>query len=268
MTGTPKGTALVTGASAGIGAQYAEQLAHRGHDLILVARSADRLAAAAERLRSETGRSVEVFAGDLTDPADLARVTARIESDSAVTLVVNNAGAAISGNAIDATADGIGQIVALNVVAAARIAVAAGRAFAARGSGQIVNIASVVVLAPEAFNGVYSGSKSFLHALSLNLAQELRDSGVTVQSVLPGLTRTEIFEGTGLTYDQFPAEAVMEARDLVAAALVGLDRGETVTVPPLQDERQWQAYEEARTALAPGLSNRDAAPRYRALVDA
>ena len=259
-----QGTALVTGASAGIGAAYAEQLARRGYDLVLVARSADRLEAVAARLRAETGRTVETLPADLTDPVSLRAVAERLTDDPAITLLVNNAGVALGGKGLLDTAEAeIDRLVALNVTAPTHLAAAAGRAFAARGSGKIVNVASVVALAPELFEGVYGGSKAYVLNFSRNLSAALRDKGVTVQAVLPGLTRTEILDDTSMSFEDFPAEMVMEADDLVAAALAGLDRGESVTVPPLHDEGLWRDFEAARAALEPHLSSRDPAPRYR-----
>ena len=114
------------------------------------------------------------------------------------------------------------------------------------------------------FEGVYSGSKAFLLNLSLAIANSVREQGVVVQAVLPGATRTEIWERSGKDIDAFPAEMVMDAGDLVDAALLGLDRGEEVTIPPLADESQWRDYQAARLAMGPGLSRRDVAGRYRA----
>ena len=110
---------------------------------------------------------------------------------------------------------------------------------------------------------MYSGSKAFLLNLSLSLANSVRERGVLVQAVLPGATRTEIWERSGKDIDAFPAEMVMDAGDLVDAALLGLDRGEEVTIPPLADEGQWDAYHAARLAMGPGLSRREVGARYR-----
>ncbi|MBO9498635.1 MAG: SDR family oxidoreductase [Novosphingobium sp.] len=268
MSDTTQGTALVTGASTGIGAVYADRLARRGYDLVLVARDAARLDALARRLRDETGRKVEVLAADLTQGADVARVEARFAEDSALTLLVNNAGMSLKGGTLENSAAEIETIVALNITAVTRLAVAAGKAFGERGKGAIVNIASVLGLAYELSEGVYAGSKAYVINLSRSLAASLRERGVTVQVVLPGATRTEIWERSGKNVDDFPAEMVMSAEDLVDAALAGLDRGEEVTIPPLADETQWQAFDAARAAMLPGLSRREPAARYRAAVAA
>jgi len=268
MTGISLGTALVTGASSGIGSVYADRLAHRGYDLILVARDAARMESLAERLRGETGRNAEVISADLTNGDDLGRVAHRIAQDDAITLLVNNAGMSLNGGLLDNDAAAIERLIALNVTAPALLASAAGKAFRARRRGAIVNIASVLALAPEQFDGTYSGTKAFLLNLSLSLAQQLEPEGVRVQAVLPGATRTEIWERSGKDVDSFPPEIVMHAHDLVDAALVGFDRGESVTIPPLADEDLYRAYDEARLALGPNLSRRDVAPRYRQLADA
>lgn len=262
MTISP-GTALITGASTGLGAVYADRLAKRGHDLILVARNGAQMEELAAKLRAETGVTVDVVAADLTNGDDVTRIEQRLFDDANVTLFVNNAGMSLNGGTLDNSPAEIQTIIALNITAAARLAIAAGKAFGARGKGAIVNIASVLALAPEAFEGVYSGSKAFLLNLSLALANSLREQGVVVQAVLPGATRTEIWERSGKDIDTFPAEMVMDAGDLVDAALLGLDRGEEVTIPPLADEGQWDAYHAARLAMGPGLSRRDVADRYR-----
>ena len=260
----PSGTALITGASTGLGAVYADRLAKRGHDLILVARNGAQMEELAAKLRAETGAQVDVIAADLTNGDEVARIEQRLAGDAAITLFVNNAGMSLNGGTLENSAAEVQTIIALNITAAARLAIAAGKAFGARGKGAIVNIASVLALAPEAYEGVYSGSKAFLLNLSLSLANSLREQGVVVQAVLPGATRTEIWERSGKDIDAFPAEMVMDAGDLVDAALLGLDRGEDVTIPPLADAGQWDAYHAARLAMGPGLSRRDVAERYRA----
>jgi short-subunit dehydrogenase len=121
----------------------------------------------------------------------------------------------------------------------------------------------VLALAPEALEGVYSGSKAYLLNLSLKLALDVKVAGVRVQAVLPGATRTEIWARSGKDVDAILPGKVMEVDDLVDAALVGFDRGELVTIPPLADESLWTAYTEARLALGPHLSRREIADRYR-----
>ncbi|NOW46407.1 hypothetical protein FHW96_002567 [Novosphingobium sp. SG751A] len=264
MSVIPNSTALITGASSGIGAVYAEKLARRGHDLILVARDAARMNALAERLRDQTGRSVEVLPADLTDAMQVAKVAQRIAQAPGLGLLINNAGMALSGTLSTSAQGDVERLIALNITAPALLARAAALRFAEQGSGAIVNIASVLALAPEMFEGVYSGTKAFILNLSQNLSAELGPRGVHVQVVMPGATRTEIWARSGTDVDGFPPEMVMDAGDLVDAALIGLDRGETVTIPPLADEAGWEALNRMRLALVPHLSRRDVAPRYAA----
>jgi len=256
------GTALVTGASAGIGAVYADRLARRGCDLILVARDAVRLAAVAQRIEAATGRQVETLQADLCSRSDLIRVEERLSTDADIRVLVNNAGMAMAGSLLDNEPDRLQAMIELNVTAPLRLARAAARGFVDRGSGAIVNIASVLALAPERFNGTYSGTKAFLLNLSQSLDRELKDKGVRVQAVLPGATRTEIWGKAGVDVASFPAEMLMDVEEMVDAALSGLDQGETVTIPSLPDASDWRRFEEARLALGPNLSRQYAAPRY------
>ena len=259
----PSGVALVTGASSGIGAVYADRLARRGHDLILVARDVKRLDAVAGRLRGATGRAVEILPADLTDLGDVAKVESRLASDPTISVLVNNAGISLEGGLLDNAPARLQELIAVNITAPTLLAAAAGKAFVRRGAGVIINISSVLALAPELFDGVYSGSKAYLLNLSLKLASDVADRGVRVQAVLPGATRTEIWQRSGKDVDKLLPGMVMDVDDLVDAALVGLDAGEVVTIPSLADEKEWIAYNEARLAMAPNLSRHDVAARYR-----
>ncbi|MDO9713948.1 SDR family NAD(P)-dependent oxidoreductase [Paracraurococcus lichenis] len=256
------GAALVTGASAGIGAVYAERLARRGHDLVLVARSGPKLEALAARLREATGRRVEALPADLQRPEDLLRLEHRLREDAGIAMLVNNAGTALAGPVAGADAARLDAMVQLNVVAATRLAAAAATGFKARGAGTLVNIASVLGLAPERFNAVYAASKAFVLALSQGLDAELRGSGVRVQAVLPGATRTAIWEIAGVDVASLPPEMVMEAEEMVDAALAGLDASELVTIPSLPDAADWERLDAARLTLGPNLSRNHAAERY------
>ena len=252
---------LITGASSGIGAVYADRFARRGHGLVLVARDAARLEALAERLRREAGVLVEVLAADLARPEELARVEARLREDAAIGVLVNNAGIALGGGFLEQDPAGLDRMIGVNVVAVTRLAHAAAGRFAAAGAGSIVNIASVVGLAPEFAMSAYGATKAFVLFLSQALQVELGPKGVHVQAVLPAATRTEIWEKTGVDVDTVPG--VMEVGELVDAALAGFDRRETVTIPPLPDEAQWTAHEAARQAMLPNFSQVHAAARYR-----
>ncbi|AIL60628.1 SDR family NAD(P)-dependent oxidoreductase [Pseudomonas alkylphenolica] len=256
-------TALVTGASSGIGAVYAERLAARGHDLLLVARDQQRLDALAADLQARHGINVEVLSADFAQAADLARVEQRLRDDQSIGVLVNNAGIAMNGTLADATAAQIDALVALNIVAVTRLASAAAAQFGKAGRGTIINIASVVALAPEMFNAVYSASKAYVLSLTQTLQGELKEKNVQVQAVLPGVTRTEIWERSGLDVAQIDPQMVMEAGEMVDAALAGLDSGELVTIPSLPDAAHWQAFIKARDTLRPNLSRSSAAARYK-----
>lgn len=258
------GTAVVTGASSGIGAVYADRLARRGYDLVLVARDAARLTALANRLARETGVRTEVLQADLTNPADRARVEQRLQSDASITLLLNNAGMAVSGTFLESDIDAVERMIALNVVAPTRLAAAVAKGFAARKAGTLINIASVLALVPEMFSGTYSGTKAYVLNLSKSLQAELGRHGVRVQAVLPGATRTEIWDRAGTPIAHLPQEMLMDVDTMVDAALAGLDQGEEVTIPSLEAVHEWTALEDARRALGPFLSLRDPARRYLA----
>jgi short-subunit dehydrogenase len=256
------GTALVTGASSGIGATYADRLARRGYDLVLVARDEKRLAQLADQLSAAHGVQAQVLRADLSDSADVRKVEERLRQDGAITLFVNNAGIGPNGSLLKSDIDYLDSMIALNVTAANRLAIAAAQTFATRGSGAIINTASVVALAPHFFNGTYTASKAFVLALTESLAGELENTGVKIQAVLPGLTRTEIFDRVGGSIDNLDPNMVMEVGDLVDAALAGFDQGELITIPSLADRSLYDTFEAARGELRPHLSRNTPASRY------
>jgi short-subunit dehydrogenase len=263
-TSTRKGTAVVTGASSGIGAIYADRLARRGYDLLLVARSRNRLEEVAARIRQETGRDVTVLPADLGDRAALGEVERVLREDPDITLLVNNAGFGSVAPLLGAEIGKMDEMIDLNVTALTRLTYAAAPGFVARGAGAIINISSIVAIGPELLNGVYGGSKAYVLAFTQSLRHELADKGVQVQAVLPGATATEFWDVAGMHHSQMPESWVMSSADMVDAALVGFDRGEAVTIPSLQDDDEWAAYEAARLVMKGHLSNARPAPRYRA----
>jgi short-subunit dehydrogenase len=258
-----QGTALVTGASSGIGAVYAERLAARGFDLLLVARDQERLEAAASQLRAAHGVQVEVLKADLTQKDDVLKLEQRLRSDSSISLLLNNAGVAADGLLANADLDELERLIQLNVTTVTRLASAAAAGFSKAGRGTIINIASVVALFPERFNATYSASKAYVLSLTQSLNAELQGTGVQVQAVLPGVTRTEIMERSGIDASQIPADMIMEAGEMVDAALSGLDQGELITIPSLPNASEWEAFMAARHAMAPNLSRSTAATRYK-----
>lgn len=252
---------LITGASSGIGAVYAERFARRGHDLVLVARDKARLDALAARLQQETGVSVDVLAADLTQSDDVARVEARLREDKQIGILVNNAGIAQTGRLADQSPASIERLIALNVTAVTRLASAVAPRFVQAGEGAIVNISSVVGLAPEFAMSVYGATKAFVLFLSQGLQVELAPAGVYVQAVLPAGTYTEIWARAGI--DIAHSTQFMDAGELVDAALVGFDRREPVTIPPLRNAVRWDALDASRQALMADINQAEAAARYK-----
>jgi uncharacterized protein len=256
------GLAVVTGASSGIGAIYADRLARRGYDLLLVARNTRRMDKLAEKLANETRRTIEVMTADLTNRNDVARLEQFLREDPRITMLVNNAGVGATAPLLDSDIAEMSQMIALNVEVLTRLTYAAVPAFVKRGSGTIINNASVVAIAPELLNGVYGGTKAFVLAFSQSLRHELANTGVKVQVVLPGATATNFWNTAGRPIENLPREIVMSAEDMVDAALAGFDQGEFVTIPALPDAGQWESYEAARQALMPNLSRSQPAARY------
>src|SRR3979490_2704087 len=263
MSTTSKtGTALITGASTGIGSVYAHRLAQRGYDLILVARDQQRLTKVGNDIPAKTGRKAETLTADLTVKADLKRVEERLRSDRSITALVNNAGFGGAAKLIDSNVDDMDNMIQLNVTALTRLTSAALPGFLERSKGLIINISSIVALSPELLNGVYSGTKAFVVNLTQSLHNEVKDKGIQVQAVLPGATSTEFWNRAKFPVHNFPGEMVMTAEEMVDASLAGLDQGELITIPALPNLADWDKVEEARKALGPNLTRQHAAARY------
>ena len=252
---------LITGASTGIGAVYADRFARRGHDLVLVARDESRLNSLATRLQQDYGIRVEVLPADLTKASDLAKVEKRLQEDPRIDTLINNAGIAQSGGFIQQTPDSIDQLIALNTTALTRLAAAIAPRLVQAGKGSIVNISSVVGLAPEFGMSVYGATKAFVLFLSQGMSLELSSKGVYVQAVLPAGTYTEIWQRAGIDISNF--SEMMHVDELVDAALVGFDRREGVTIPPLHKAERWDNLDATRQALLSDIKQAEAAERYK-----
>jgi short-subunit dehydrogenase len=257
-----KGTALITGASTGIGAVYADRLAKRGYDLILVARDQQKLSEVAARIEAATGRKADTIAADLNTPAGVQRVSDRLSTDATITALVNNAGVGSAGKLLESNVDDLESMIQLNVTTLTRLTLAVAPSFVARGNGLIINIASAVALAPEMLNGTYSGTKAYVVNFTQALNNEVKTKGVTLQAVLPGATATPFWGKAGVPVQHLPAEIVMSAENMVDAALAGLDKHELITIPSLPDVTAWETFEAARVALGPNLSRSTPAARY------
>jgi uncharacterized protein len=264
MSNSPeKGTALITGGSRGIGAVYADRLAKRGYDLILVGRSEAPLKALTASLASASARHITAIVADLNNKIDLAKVETKLREDSSITMLVNNAGTGSVAPLLNSEVERMEEMIALNTIALTRLTYAAAPAFVKRGTGTIINISSIVGISPETLNGVYGATKGFVLAFSHSLQHELADKGIRVQAILPGATATDFWEIAGLGWQKLPPSIVMSVEDMVNAALVGLDQGELVTIPSLHDGDEWTRFEAARRAISQHFGNSVPASRYR-----
>jgi uncharacterized protein len=260
-----KGTAVVTGASAGIGKTYADRLAGRGYDLLLVARRGDRLAAIADELRSKYGVAVETLAADLSVGADLDRVAGVLAGDDRITLLVNNAGTSTLSATADTTREALDAMNDVNVVALARLTLAVLPRFKARDQGTIINIGSVLGFHFLPVSSIYSGTKGYVLNFTRGLQQELAGTNVRVQLVAPAATATDIWEISGVPLSALNPDSVMTVEDCVDAALAGLDLGEAVTLPSVEDAAALlAAYDAARVALLGASQTGKPASRYLA----
>jgi short-subunit dehydrogenase len=252
--------ALVTGASSGIGAVYADRLAARGHDLILVARRRDRLEALAAQLRKDHGCQVEIHPADLRDPDDLVRIEALVRDRDDVRVLVNNAGLGAGAPSVSADPDTVETLVKVNVLALTLLCLAATPRFAARDDGLIINIGSVIAVIPSPTAAAYSGSKAYVLNFSRSLQIEFAKTNVKVQVVMPGPVRTEFF---GDRPPPFPDELFMAPETVVDIAFQALDQGELVCWPTLHDLQAWTAFDDARRTLSKAISQNAIPPvRY------
>ena len=260
---TPKKVALVTGASSGIGAVYADRLAARGYDLILVARRADRLEALCAQVSKAHGIKAEAIVADLTKDQDLARIESVLSTHADLRVLVNNAGLARLAPVAQTSANDARSQIALNITALTRLTQAVVPAFVARNEGVIINIASVLAIHSLPISAVYSGTKAFVLQYSRGLQQELAETGVKVQLVLPASTATELWDASGVPLSALNKESVMTTENMVDAALAGLDLGETITWPSVADASLWEKYEAARAELFASTQAGTPAPRYK-----
>jgi len=253
--------AVITGASSGIGAIYADRLAARGYDLVLVARRADRLQTLAASLTAKHGVQVTPLVADLATTAGQDSVADVLANNPAVSVLVNNAGLARLAPLAASTPDDVSSQLALNITALTRLTYAVLPALKQRNAGLIINVASVLGLHSLPISAVYSGTKSFVVAFTRGIEQELADTGVKVQAVLPAATATELWDPSGVPLAALAPESVMAADAMVDAALFGLDLGETLTLPSVADAALIAQYETARVTLFASAQTGTVAPR-------
>ena len=260
MTSSPR-IAVVTGASSGIGAIYADRLARRGYDLLLVARREDRLRNLAAKLEQSYGIHADTLVADLAQVDDLARLEFVLAGNPAIRMLVNNAGIARLGTVAETPVkDSLAQI-ALNITAVTRLTRAVVPAFRERNDGAIINIASALALHALPVSSVYSGTKAYVLNFTRGLQQELANTGVRVQVVLPAAIATDLWDNSGVPLVALAPETVMPVEPLVDASLAAFDQGESVTLPSMADTSVWQRYDTARSELFAALQTGTPAPR-------
>lgn len=224
--------ALVTGPTAGIGLAFARQLAARGHDLVLVARDADRLAAVAADLTGAHGVAVEVLSADLSDRDDMRRVEDRLaDRERPIEILVNNAGFGLKDRFLDNTADQETAMLDVLVTAVLRLTHAALGPMAERGHGGVINVSSVASFLPR---GTYSAAKAYVNRFGEWAAHEYRPRGVTVTTLCPGFVRTEFHERMGVGRDSAPSWLWLDADELVRQTLEDFDAGKVYSIPSVR----------------------------------
>lgn len=260
---TSRSLALITGASSGIGAVYADRFAARGYDLLLVARREERLFELAKKLEARYGVAVNTLRADLADEAGIRAVEDVVQNTPSLSVLVNNAGTAHMAAFTAGSAQLHQADITLNITALTRLSLAALKRFQEKNEGTLINIASVLALHARAGSAVYSGTKGYVLNFTRGLQEEMAGTQVRIQAVLPAATATEIWEVSGVSVNDLPADSVMSAQDMVDAALAGLDQGEAVTVPPLHDLKLWENYEVARLEVFGASRTGIPAARYQ-----
>lgn len=239
-------TAVITGASSGIGLAYAQFLSRRGYDLILVARRKERLEQLAFTLEEHSKSIVTTMSADLASEEDLRRVQSVFHERKDISILVNNAGVGALGPTSKVEISSVENLVKVNVLALTTLSLAALAAFKSRGDGLLVNIASVIALGPSATAAAYSGSKAYVMNFSRSLEQEYAETSITVQTIFPGPIKSEFWAASGVSTPGFPEELFMTAETLVETAMRAVDLKEKVTFPNLPDLASWTEFEGAR----------------------
>ena len=261
-SGSALGIAVVTGASSGIGKVYADRLAKRGYDLILVARRKERLEALAQELKQKYGVHAETLVADLGNQTDLKRVGDALAAEERITMLVNNAGTSALKPSIDLPIAVIDNQMDVNAKSVTHLSLAVLPGFVKRDSGTLINIGSVLSFFALPISTSYSATKAHVMHFTIGLRDELANTKVRVQLVLPSSTDTEIWDVAGIGVHVLDPATVMSAEDCVDAALAGLDNGETVTLPSVEDASLWANFDDARIKMLQASQTRKAASRY------
>lgn len=255
------GTAVVTGASSGLGKVYADRLAARGYDLLLVARRKDRLEAIATDLQSPFSVQVRVLLADLAVADGISKVAQEIGADSSITLLVNNAGTSSVEPVAQVSVETITNLIALNITALTLLTKAVLPRFIERNAGTIVNIGSVVGFTGYSWVPVYGGIKAYVLNFTQGLKQQLAETNIRFQYVAPASTASEIWDVMGVPLASVEA-VLMDTEACIDAALAGLDAGEFISAPSVHDDTLIAKFEEASTTLLAATQTSEPAPRY------
>ena len=256
------GTAVITGASSGLGKVYADRLAQRGYDLLLVARRADRLRNLAEELRTKYDIEANFIVADLGNSTDLQRVSDTISVDSRVSVMVNNAGTSLLARSVEIPLAGLDAQLNVNARAVSHLSQAVLLGFIKRDAGTIINIGSVLSFSALPISTSYSATKAHVMLYTIGLQQELADTHIRVQLVLPASTATEIWDVAGIGVHALDQATVMTAEDCVDAALAGLDNREAVTLPSIEDPELWADFDALRNKMFAASQSGKPASRY------
>jgi short-subunit dehydrogenase len=268
MDTTKRPHSLVTGASSGIGAAFAERLAHDGYDLIIVARRRDRLESLAEQLQTKHSVSVEVMVADLSQPNEIRTVEKRIEEDSSLELLVNNAGFGGYMPFVELEPDKAEELINLKVLAVTRLTRAALPGMITRRRGSIINVSSRLAFSGSMGSSqlpkraTYVGANAFINTFTQLLQSELEGTGVNVQALCPGVVATEFHTHVGTDSSRFPAAIVMKPEDLVEASLAGLKLGEVICIPTMDDTELLMQIQESQKHLFEQTRSGNVAERY------
>ncbi|MFD6249741.1 SDR family NAD(P)-dependent oxidoreductase [Streptomyces roseolus] len=247
-------TALITGATAGIGAAFARRLAADGHDVVLVARDRSRLREQATELHDRHGVEAEVLAADLSTEEGIAAVEARLSDPRRpVDLLVNNAGFGNKGRFLDVSMADELKMMTVHCEAVLRLTSAAAAAMRERRRGGVVNVASVAAFVPR---GTYGASKAWVVQFTQGAAKDLAGSGVRLMALCPGFVRTEFHERAGMGTDNIPGWMWLDADKLVSAALADLARGKTLSIPDPRYKALMGVVKLAPRSLLGGVSSK------------
>lgn len=257
-----KGTAVITGASSGLGEVFAERLAKRGYDLKLVARRKDRLDLLAEKLESQYGIKVTNLVSDLSLDTDLEKVAEDLRNDKSITLLINNAGTSTLNSVTKTSVEKQKEMVNVNITALMLLSSAVLPQFVEKNEGVLINIASVLGFYSLPVSAIYSGTKGFVIQYTKGLQEQVKGTNVHIQLVNPATTATEIWDVSGVPLSALEQSTIMKTEDCVDAVLAGLDQGELVTYPSVNDQNLIDTYEDARIKLMQGSQTGQPAERY------